>query len=72
MRLFHRCTFEEAARIYTPPKSSGFSVDRAGEEFVQQLTFGVTTVELRCSKCGDISERRLIGRVMSDDYSTNS
>jgi hypothetical protein len=50
----------ERGRTFTPPPH-GFSVRSCTEEQGRHLVFGVTTVEMQCSECGDVKETLLTG-----------
>lgn len=54
MSLFHTHKWEEEARWYNPPYTRAFEATRASEEMMQKIMFGFTSVEIRCSLCGDM------------------
>lgn len=52
--IFHTHSWKEEARWYTPPNRGPFEASRISEETIEKIMFGVTSVELRCSVCGDL------------------
>lgn len=59
MRGRHEHLWTEIGRSFSPPP--GGNVKNADIELIQQLAFGVTSVELRCEVCGEVTERLLTG-----------
>lgn len=57
---WHRHQWTEVRRVFTPPPERSFKARGLWSDTLEALTFGVTSIELRC-ECGDITERRLIG-----------
>jgi hypothetical protein len=47
--------------VYIPPVSS-FKAERMTEELYEKLVCGQSIVHLRCSVCGDISQRQVLGK----------
>lgn len=58
-----RHIWTEMRRSYSPPRLNA-ELERGSESLVRQLTFGVTTVELRCEACGEVKETLLTGRAL--------
>jgi hypothetical protein len=53
--------WEEVRRVHATPNVYDFKVERSSEDFMRETIFGVTSIELRCKLCGDVTERRLTG-----------
>lgn len=51
----------EAKRHFTPPLENLKRVAADSDEMLKMAMFGVTTVELRCSECGDIKTLEIAG-----------
>ena len=52
----------EARRVHSPSVIQHLKTGGGcSEHFARELIFGVTSIELRCTLCGDVAERRLIG-----------
>lgn len=58
MKLIHRHRWEEVGRVYAPSSLQG--ADWLTKDAFDKATFGVTSIELRCS-CGRVREEVLIG-----------
>ena len=56
-----KCRWDEVQRVHVTPNTYGVKVERASEDFMREMIFGLTSIELRCKLCGDVTERRLIG-----------
>lgn len=55
----HHHRWAEVGRVFVPP-TYGAKVKGVADEMIEQMCFGVTSIELRC-ECGDVGERRLLG-----------
>ena len=53
---------ETTGRIFFSPLRGG-KVNGIGDELLEELLYGVTIVNLGCKSCGDIAQRRLLGKV---------
>lgn len=67
MWKFLRCFFgvhffKEQYRRFTPPVSRGVKVTSGSSGILTRLTFGFTTIELKCQDCG-----QLVGKLMDGD-----
>jgi len=60
MSLFHTHNWEVVSTDYTAPR--GVKVNNASEEVFQQLFSGVTHIYQKCSSCGDIQQKDVIGK----------
>lgn len=64
-RCRHR--WDVVGRAYSPPHSIEFkSAGGSALDVVDRLMSGWTTVSLRCSVCGDVAARQIIGRWSED------
>lgn len=58
--IFHKHEWKEFKRVFVPPIRLG-ELQGVGEEVLKQILFGITSIELRCIKCGDISSKVILG-----------
>lgn len=63
MSLFHRHHWTEVSRTFTSPVEGNFGRARGPRAIaiIERATQGFTCVELRCSGCGDIRHRTVLG-----------
>lgn len=61
MKKRHEHQWVEIVRIYVPPIQNITNFKSSDPDQLDRILFGVTSIELRCPYCGDISERQLIG-----------
>jgi hypothetical protein len=62
-RWWHRHQWAEASRRFNFPPAK---VDHTGfitDEQMMELAYGITVVELRCKKCGDLKAVQYAGNV---------
>ena len=57
----HIHSLEEVARHFARPAVGITKLTGTSDELTQKLLFGVTTIELRCSECGDIKTTEIAG-----------
>jgi hypothetical protein len=58
---FHSHKWEIAGVDYVPPLAT-FNFKAAGQDVIDRAMCGQSVVHLRCSVCGDISQRRVLGK----------
>lgn len=60
-RCFHR--WIEESREYTPPAASVDATGYSGN-LLLKLAMGITSVELKCEKCGDVKFSTVPGKAL--------
>lgn len=65
MTCFYGHTWEEVGRVYTRPAHrisiNEIEVEGHGVDTLERLTMGVTSIELRCTRCKTLTEKQLLG-----------
>lgn len=56
-----RHRWRESRRYFNPPLVRSIEADHMPRDLFREVMEGVTTVELRCEKCGDLASRRVPG-----------
>lgn len=57
----HQHHWVETKRFGTPPVIKLMGIERMSERLLKELLSGSTTIELRCTECGDIAFRSAPG-----------
>lgn len=58
--MFHVHSWEEVNRIYCPPMRFS-EIEGCTSQMFERIVCGITSVELRCRSCDDLSNRTLVG-----------
>lgn len=63
--MFKKCfhQWEVTRRKFNPPKPGLKASNLYDEDYMMELIYGRTNIELTCTKCGDIEHRSTIGDV---------
>ena len=59
----HNCKWNEESRHFTPKIIFAKDSVKVPAMLYEKLTWGYTTVMLKCSECGDIKAKEIIGDV---------
>lgn len=59
--LCHRHYWAEDHRVFASTTTTELSVKGTSDETVQRLMFGVTTIMLKCSTCGELKTVEVLG-----------
>ena len=59
--MIHRCHWEEIERVHAPPSTRAVEVQQISIGQLDRFVFGVTTIILRCSKCGKLKMFTVLG-----------
>lgn len=60
--MFHMHRWKEVRRVLTP-SVYGLQTTKVSTEFAHELSFGFTTIELRCQACGDVKTVKAVGNL---------
>lgn len=61
--MFHQHQWEDVSVDYTAPRGRVKAVERATEDLIDRLMFGVTNVTQRCVECRKLDTYTVTGKV---------
>ncbi len=62
MSCLVRCAkIKEVGRVFSPPSGNLLELKGGGNDMLNMVMFGVTSVEMHCKNCGNVTERILVG-----------
>jgi hypothetical protein len=61
MSLWHRHQWRIEGQAYAPPRPELYKGTTISTYLAERVTWGVTTFVLRCSKCGRVETKEVLG-----------